>query len=290
MKKWLWIALVCIVGFSGTYFIITALRNSAEPPQPGAPPVADEAPARVYGMVEPSGREVFVSAPNARRVVEVKVREGDEVARGQVLCVLDHDVEEKAVAVARARIAEAKGKLALSEEELRRNRNLYAENALRGSDVTDGELLVAYEKGQIAVAEAEAALEEARLDDLFLRSPIDGIVYKFDVRLGETLSPGDNAKIVLGSPKRQVRLFVEVFWRGRVTPGARYDIKNSESGERVGTGTVVSAAPYLGRRDFRTEDSQERFDTKYQEVVLELDTGGLPEPQIGLSVMAELGR
>jgi multidrug resistance efflux pump len=134
-------------------------------------------------------------------------------------------------------LTEERTKLALSEEVLRRNRNLYAKNVLRENDVTDSELLVAYEKGQIAVAEAEATLEAARLDDLFLRSPIDGIVYKFDVRLGETRSPGDNTKIVLGSPKRQ-----------------------------------------------------ERFDTKYQEVVLELDTGGLPAPQIGFSVMAELRR
>ena len=290
MKKWLWILLICIVGLSGVYFVVTSLRNSAEPPTPSSPPVIDEAPARVYGVIEPLGREVFLSAPVARRVVEVVAREGDVVERGQLLCVLDHDVEEKALAVARAKIAEAKSKLALSEETLRRNRNLYAENALRGSDVMDGELLVEYEKGQIGVAEAEAALEAERLDDLFLRSPIDGLVYKFDVRLGETLSPGDNTKIVLGAKKRQVRLFVEVFWLGKVVPGARYAIKNAENGERLGTGTVIFAAQSLGRRDFRTEDSQERFDTKYQEVVLELDTGGLPEPQIGLSVMAELGR
>jgi hypothetical protein len=43
----------------------------------------------------------------------------------------------------------------------------------------------------------------------------------------------------------------------------------------------------VGRRDFRTEDTQERFDTKFQEVVLLLkkEKDNIP---IGLSVVAEL--
>jgi hypothetical protein len=43
----------------------------------------------------------------------------------------------------------------------------------------------------------------------------------------------------------------------------------------------------MGRRNFRTEDSQERFDTKFQEVVLELVSSKEDVP-IGLSVIAEL--
>ena len=43
----------------------------------------------------------------------------------------------------------------------------------------------------------------------------------------------------------------------------------------------------MGRRDFRTEDLQERFDTKFQEVILEVspESDNLP---IGLTVIAEL--
>ncbi len=282
--------MILIVVLSGSYFVVVSLRSSAETPKAGVAPAIDEAPARVYGVVEPLGREVFVSPPVARRIVEVSVREGDEAKRGQLLCVLEHDTEEKTLAVTHAAVVEARKKLALSEETLRRNKNLYEQGLLPQSEYRDSELRVDYEREQLRVAEAQAAVEAARLEELYLRSPIDGVVYKFDVRLGETLTPTDNSRIVLGLPERQVRLFVEVFWQGRISVSARYEIRNAEDGERLGTGTVVSIAPYVGRRDFRTEDSQERFDTKYQQVVLELDTGGLPKPRIGLAVMAELLR
>jgi len=61
----------------------------------------------------------------------------------------------------------------------------------------------------IAVAEREAELAKAQLEELRLKVPIDGMVYKFDVRLGETLSAGDNTRIILGDNDLWVRLFVE---------------------------------------------------------------------------------
>ncbi len=45
----------------------------------------------------------------------------------------------------------------------------------------------------------------------------------------------------------------------------------------------------MGRRDFRTEALQERFETKFQEVILEVspDSETLP---IGITIMAELAQ
>jgi len=148
-------------------------------------------------------------------------------------------------------------------------------------------LQVELEQSNITVALKEAALVRSRIEQLELKSPIDGKVYKCDVRLGETLSAGDNTRIILGSPDLWVRLFVEAYWKDRVTVGAEFTVYNSETDEQIGVGTVIFKAPYMGRRNFRTEDSQERFDTKFQEVVLELISSKEDVP-IGLSVIAEL--
>ena len=122
---------------------------------------------------------------------------------------------------------------------------------------------------------------------MVLHSPIDGKVYKFDVRLGETLSSGDITRIIVGSHDLWVRFFIESFWMDRIVPGARYKIYHSETNGYLGSGQVLSRAPYMGRRDFRTEDVQERFDTKFQEVVLSF-TPEKNDIPIGLSVVAEL--
>ena len=93
---------------------------------------------------------------------------------------------------------------------------------------------------------------------------------------------------MLGSPDYWVRLYVESFWVDRVRKGMTCEIVDAETGEHVGTGTVIMTSPYLGRRGFRTEDVNERFDVGYQQVVLDLKTDRHRLP-LGLSVFADLG-
>ncbi len=60
---------------------------------------------------------------------------------------------------------------------------------------------------------------KAKLEQTVLRSPIEGIVYKLDVHLGETLASNDNDRIILGSDKLWVKLSVESFWRDKIAIG-----------------------------------------------------------------------
>ena len=123
-----------------------------------------------------------------------------------------------------------------------------------------------------------------------LRSPIDGMIYKFDVRLGETLQSGDNSRIILGEKGYWARMWVESFWRDRITPDSVYTLYDSETRQKIGTGRFLKQTPYMGRRDFRTEDLQERFDTKFQEVILEVEPVAGETLPIGITVMAELAQ
>ena len=68
--------------------------------------------------------------------------------------------------------------------------------------------------------------------------------------------------------------------------GSEFKVYDTETNEYIGSGRAVKRSPYMGRRDFRTEDVQERFDTKFQEIILELEYEKKNIP-IGLSVIAE---
>jgi multidrug resistance efflux pump len=124
---------------------------------------------------------------------------------------------------------------------------------------------------QIATAEAEVELKHRQLDTLILRSPIKGFLYTFDVRLGEHLTPQDYQRIVLGNPEMQVRLFLESFWIDKVRVGDRFLVRDAEIPRKIGIGKVVWISDYVGARDFRTEDSLERLDTKYAQAILQLE-------------------
>jgi len=326
--------LVTLVVIVGLFYVQASLRRASAPPQPGLTPSLDDAPARVYGRVEPLGREVFVAPRQSRRVARVLVQEGRNVAAGQPLCELDADVERQALQLALSREREFEARLDLVLDELKRREPLTAsgpganqalrvavlrvresearldlaldelkraETLFRDGTVTEqdyiqksleAELLrrqIATAKAeaevefsqktleaellrkQIATAQAEVELKRRELDTLVLRSPIEGFLYTFDVRLGEHLNPQDYQRIVLGKPERQVRLFLESFWIDKVRAGDRFLVRDAETLREVGLGRVVSVSDYVGARDFRTDDSLERLDTKYAQAILHME-------------------
>jgi multidrug efflux pump subunit AcrA (membrane-fusion protein) len=287
MKKYTKLLVVCVLVIAGLLFILRSFRNSSMPPETAAPPDIAATPIRLYGIVEPAGREVFVSPPMTKRVIAVDVREGDLVTAGQQLCELENSVERQQVELAAARVALSQKALELNADEVRRTKRLYADRVDSEYRYTQALLSKELEEKRIQVARGELQVARAQLEQTVLRAPVDGMVYKFDVRLGETLGAGENSRIVLGSRDLWVRLHVESFWRDRIRPGMRFTVADSETGREIGSGTVVQRMPYMGRRDFRTEDLQERFDTKFQEVILSLAPGADPVP-IGLSVVAHL--
>jgi multidrug efflux pump subunit AcrA (membrane-fusion protein) len=281
-----WVVGLVIIGVL-VNFMFTSFVKSSKPPQVAKPPVLPETPARVYGKIEPAGREVYVSPPQTKRVVAIFVKEGDVVTKGQVLCSLESDVETAQLNLNLTRIASAKKALEITQDDLKRKKSLFVQKSDSEFSYNQSRLKSELDANSIAVAEREAELAKAQLEELQLKSPIDGMVYKFDVRLGETLAAGDNTRIILGDKNLWVRLFVESFWLDRIKVGSQYKVYNSETNNYIGSGKVIFALPYVGRRDFRTEDAQERFDTKFQEVVLALEDKQGAAP-IGLSVMAEL--
>ena len=326
------VILLVIVGLS---YVQVSLRKASAPPQPGATPSLEDAPARVYGRVEPVGREVFVAPQQSRRVTRVLVHEGQNVAAGQPLCELDAEVERQALQVALSSVRELEARLDLILDELKRKEPLtvsgpvVGQQALRvavlrvrelearldlvldqlkrkehlsrtgaisemeySQKTLEAELLrkqiataeaeaeiefsqktleVERLRRQMATAEAEVELKRRQLDTLILRSPIEGFLYTFDVRLGEHLTPQDYQRIVLGNPEKQVRLFLESFWIDKVRAGDRFLVRDAEILGQIGVGKVVWVSDYVGARDFRTEDSLERLDTKYAQAILQLE-------------------
>jgi RND family efflux transporter MFP subunit len=240
MKIVKWVIGLAVIG-ALMNFMFTSFVKSSKPPQVAKPPVLPDTPARVYGKIEPAGREVYVSPPMTKRVVAIYVKEGDLVKKGQVLCALESEVETAQVNLTLAKIETAKKALEITQDDFKRKKNLYAQKTDSEFSYTQSRLKSEQDTNSIAVAEREAQLAKAQLEELQLKSPIDGVVYKFDVRLGETLASGDNTRIILGAKDLWVRLFVESYWLDRVKPGSKYKVYNSETNKLIGSGNVLFA-------------------------------------------------
>jgi len=266
--------------------IVTNIAKSSPKKVPFTPPDIGRGPARVYGSVEPKGGEVYVSPALTRPVARIHVREGDTLKRGQAICSLDNELERSQLAAAAARAEALKKTFDLSRKTDVLNKKLYDNQSISEFDYNQIRLKTELDSLNWIAAQRDADLAQARLGQTDLRSPIDGRLYKFAVRLGQTLPAGENSLIVLGRTGYQVRLYIESFWIDRIDVGDEFDIFDSERGSKIGTSRVVSKSAFLGGKSFKTNDLYERFDTKYQEAILDL--APVREPPIGLLVYAEL--
>ena len=276
----LWAAAVVVI-----FFVVVAVLRSAPGKSAPVPPKLADAPARIYGTVEPLGGPVYVAAQTPRSVSRIVAREGDTVQAGATLVVLESAVEEAQVHAAFDRASAAEKAYAISREAFVRAAGLFATKGISEQEFRQAQLKAGLDSANYGAAQADAALARAQLDQLTLRSPVDGRIYKLDVRLGQTLAAGDDSKIIVGATRQQARMFVESFWLNRLRVGDECEIRDSETSRELGLGRVVSLSPYVGDRTVRTEDTRERFDAEYQIAVLELDTAGLP---LGLNVVAEV--
>jgi membrane fusion protein, multidrug efflux system len=119
----------------------------------------------------------------------IRVKEGDRVAKGQVLFTIDAVQYKAAVKSAKAGVEQMKASLAKAQQDydsklVLNEKNIVSENSLLNSK---NDLAVA--KANLAAAEAALASSENSLSFTVLRSPSDGVIGKIPYRKGDYVGP-----------------------------------------------------------------------------------------------------
>ena len=149
-------------------------------------------------------RAVNVSSDVMGRIVQLHVKEGDEVVEGQELLRLDPEQAaaqasraEAALEQARALVAQYQAELDQARAELARSRSLHERDLISAQELEAAETQVSVRHSLLASAEAQlaqslASLSEASkgLDMTTLRAPISGLVTALHVEEGETVVVG----------------------------------------------------------------------------------------------------
>jgi RND family efflux transporter MFP subunit len=141
------------------------------------------------------GRFVSENAPRlaaevAARVEDVLVEEGETVSAGQVLVRLDPTAFELSSQEARAAILALDVSIANGERRVARYRDLKSTNALSQERLDDAESALAADRAALAAAQARLAIAEDRLTKTSLASPIDGVVERRYVSVGDFVQAG----------------------------------------------------------------------------------------------------
>jgi len=153
------------------------------------------------GWIRPH-RKVDVQADVMGRIVELNVREGDPVTKGQVLLRIDPTQYEATVARMRAMVSEALARQAQARANVIQAQRAYerartlasaGENLISKQAVEDAETQFEVQKellraAEFGVQQARAAVNEEvdRLNKTIIRAPMSGVVTRLEVEEGET--------------------------------------------------------------------------------------------------------
>ncbi|HDR68108.1 MAG TPA: efflux RND transporter periplasmic adaptor subunit, partial [Bacteroidaceae bacterium] len=176
------------------------------------------------GKIQPE-TEVSISPDVSGEIVDLVVKEGDNVARGQYLLkikpeeyVMIRNRTEAALNSSRARLKQAEAQLELSTLDFNRNRTLYDQGAISEAEYEQSRISYSTAKAEkeaaeFAVESALASLHEAEenLMKTSIYAPMSGTISKLEVELGERVV---GTSMMAGTPLLRIadlsRMEVEV--------------------------------------------------------------------------------
>ena len=167
------------------------------------------------GKIQPEV-DVKISPYISGEVVELYVKEGDEVAKNDLLAKIDPEIyisnferieaslqmQKANMATASARLAQAQAQFIKAQEDFKRNKQLFEENVISQSDFDAATSAFAVAKGEVTAAEenvkaaefsvssSEASLREAKenLTRTSIYAPNDGTVSRLSIEKGERVT------------------------------------------------------------------------------------------------------
>ena len=195
-------------------------------------------------------QEAVVSAKVAGRVASVPVENGDAVASGQPLVLLEDSDYRNALAASQADLAKAQASLESDRDNYERQESLYDAGALSASDFEGV-------KTSLALAQADAdsaatAVDSAQeaLQETSICSPISGVAANLDVEIGEFLTPGAPPATSLLNVEDISSVYavvnVEQGELAAVKSGLAAMVTTDAYGDRVFNGTVEIINPVAG--------------------------------------------
>lgn len=284
MKNKALIISLLILALIATIYIFSTLQRMVPTDTPATNPNLKTAPFRIYGLIEPEDRAVYINPPVTKRIDKIFKVAGDPIKKDEPLVQLDNAVEKARVEALQAEVESRKAALAINLDRVQRNELLIATQVIDEFEFKQSSLDLALSKTNVEVAEKNLEQAKVELDRLLLRSPIDGKVYRMDLLLGDSFAPSDNTFIV-GKNNLWINLRVDSYWINRISEGD-YTVYNADTDEKIGTASFVRRGLYMGRPNFFVEDPAIMVDIKYLETFLNFKTD-IPNLPIQLVVYAE---
>jgi multidrug efflux system membrane fusion protein len=235
-----------------------ALLHDTRSSTPSPPPVTHiavakverrDVPVSINALAQAQGwQTVVVRAQVNGTLLQVPVREGSDVAKGELIAEIDPAPFRAVLIQARGALARDQAQLELAKLKLARYRQLGEQDSIAGLDVDSQAALVSQMEGTVLVDQGEVAAAQVNLNYTRILAPVAGRVGVRHVDAGNVVSTNDTAGIVTINQISPIAVTFTVpqgeFQRlSQVSDGFRKPLiteaYSQESGQLLDTGELV---------------------------------------------------
>ncbi|KAA0683933.1 efflux RND transporter periplasmic adaptor subunit [Roseomonas genomospecies 6] len=197
---------------------------------------------RLSGSVKPM-EQSLVKSEVAARLVEVPVREGQAVRKGEVLARFDPVELRARLDEKLSNLEGAKAQLVLAEKTRAKNLALRQKDIVSETNMDQAQSTFRFQQAAVSALEAQVELARKALRDAVVVSPIDGIVAERAVNPGETLAVNTKMFSVVDLSRVEVEATVPADDVARLKPGQTVRLRVEGFGEREFVGRIARINP-----------------------------------------------
>ena len=187
-------------------------------------------------------REATVRAEIGGSVTQVNVKEGQAVRRGAILGRIETRTLDDVKQSAASAVRNAENQLAVARREMDRTETLVKAGALAARDLDIARQNVTAAEAQLADAKSRLASADRQLADTVLRAPINGLIAKRPVNIGDVVSLGDELFTIIDPSSMRLEASVPADDLSRLRVGATVDFM-VRGYEQQFEGRIATIAP-----------------------------------------------
>ncbi|MCI0707042.1 MAG: efflux RND transporter periplasmic adaptor subunit [Ignavibacteriae bacterium] len=218
------------------------------------------------GKIQPEV-QVKINAEVSGEIIDLPVKEGERVKKGQLLARIKPDAYEAQVERAQAALAITKANLSKAEADFKRASELFDKNLVSGSDMDFAR--ATFESAKASFNQSSAALKEARetLAKTTIYSPMEGVVSQLLLEVGVRVSgsqftQGTEVMTVADLSRMESRVDVGENDVVMVSIGDTASVEvDAYSGRKI-IGTVSRIANTAKTRGLGTQDEVVNFEVR----------------------------
>lgn len=219
------------------------------------PPVA-VAPVSIIDLtdeIEATGEltarfQARVAAEVSGRIEQILVRDGGEVAAGDVIMLIDPERHELELRSSRAGLTDANAGLREAQREAKRMRRLHGKSVAAQSKLDGAETALLRARSAVEAAQAKLGVAERALREASVTAPFAGFLAEHLVSAGEFVQPGRELFELVALDPIEVEFHLPEIDSSRVAIGNQVIVRVAPYPDREFTAEVVFISPKIDPR------------------------------------------